>query len=188
VVMAPRAGVRVEPTPNGAVLTWLYLDSRLPELARDGEWHQVRLPDGRAGWVVGSDVRTTAGSDPPAHPDEILATAVSLLATPYRWGGTTPAACDCSGFTYRVFHAHGITLPRDSADQAQMGGSPVTRRDLQPGDLVFTAQDDDLPISHVAIVIGRDQIVDCGLGGVKIRTLSEVLLDRVWKGARTYLQ
>jgi cell wall-associated NlpC family hydrolase len=188
VVMAPRAAVRVEPTSNGAILTWLYLDSRLPELAWEGEWHQVRLPDGRAGWVTGSDVRTTARLDAPARPDEILATAYTLVGTPYRWGGTTSAACDCSGFTYRVFHAHGVTIPRDSADQAQMGGSPVARGDLQPGDLVFTALGEELPISHVAIVVGRDQIVDCGLEGLKIRTLSEVLLDRVWKGARTYLQ
>jgi cell wall-associated NlpC family hydrolase len=188
VVMAPRAAVRVGPSPDGAVLSWLYLDSRLPGLAREGEWYQVRLPDGHVGWVTGSDVRITAGSDPPPRPDDILATAYTLVGTPYRWGGTTSAACDCSGFTYRVFDAHGITLPRDSVDQAQMGGAPVTRADLQPGDLVFTALDDDLPISHVAIVVDRDQIVDCGLGGVQIRTLSEVLLDRVWKGARTYLQ
>jgi cell wall-associated NlpC family hydrolase len=188
VVMVPQTAVRAEPTPSGAVLTWLYLDSRLPELAREGEWLQVRLPDGQVGWIVGSGVRTTAGLDTPARPDEILATAATLVGTPYRWGGTTPAACDCSGFTYRVYHAHGITIPRDSADQAQMGGAPLTRADLQPGDLVFTALDEDLPISHVAIVVGRDQIVDCGLGGLKIRTLSEVLLDRVWKGGRNYLR
>ncbi len=188
VVIVPQTAVRVEPTPNGAVLSWLYLDSRLPELGREGDWLQVRLPDGRVGWVAGSDARITAGADPPPRAEELLATATALVGTPYRWGGTTPAACDCSGFAYRVYHAHGITLPRDSTDQAHMGGAPVTRRDLQPGDLVFTAQDDDLPISHVAIVIDQDQIVDCGLGGVRIRTLSEVLLDRVWKGGRTYLR
>jgi hypothetical protein len=65
VVMVAQTPVRAEPTPSAAILTWLYLDSRLPELGQEGEWLQVRLPDRQVGWVVGSDVRTSAGSDAP---------------------------------------------------------------------------------------------------------------------------
>ena len=49
----------------------------------------------------------------------VLATAASLVGTPYRWGGTTPSGFDCSGFTQYVFAQHGISLPRTAEQQRQ---------------------------------------------------------------------
>jgi cell wall-associated NlpC family hydrolase len=187
VVMVPQTAVRAEPDSSAMVLVWLYLDTRLPDLGWTGSWLRVRLPDGRLGWIAGTDLRTTENLDVPAARAEILATATALLGTPYRWGGTTSGACDCSGFVYRVFHAHGITIARDSEDQARIGGVAATRESLRPGDLIFTSQGDTLPISHVAIYMGDDQMVDCGLGGVRTRSLNDLLQDRTWKEARSYL-
>ncbi len=188
VVMVPQAAVRAEPDAAAEVLTWLYLDTRLPGLEWDESWLRIRLPEGKAGWIDGSAVRTTQDLDLPAARAEVLDTATALLGTPYRWGGTTSGACDCSGFVFRVFHAHGITIARDSQDQAQGGGAAASRETLQPGDLIFTSQGDASLISHVAIFLGDDQMVDCGLNGVQLRSLNNLLQDRTWRGARTYLR
>src|SRR5690606_28999945 len=68
-----------------------------------------------------------AGQDataPPAQAEgrvqQVLKAAVSLLGTPYRWGGSSPdSGFDCSGLVSYVFRsALGIELPRASREMA----------------------------------------------------------------------
>lgn len=57
--------------------------------------------------------------------------------TPYRMGGNSRSGIDCSAFvqvTYRdVF---GIDLPRRTDEQVRVG-TPISKSELQPGDLIF---------------------------------------------------
>src|SRR5215467_5482498 len=66
-------------------------------------------------------------------------TAVDLfIGTSYQWGGVTPWGADCSGLVQSVFALHGVPLPRDAWQQAEMGvdaGQDVG--DLLLGDLLF---------------------------------------------------
>jgi cell wall-associated NlpC family hydrolase len=80
-----------------------------------------------------------------------VATAVRFLGVPYLWGGITPYGFDCSGLVKTVFGFHGITLPRDSADQ-RSAGFDVARSSLRPGDLLFFP-------GHVAIICGGKEFV-----------------------------
>ena len=116
---------------------------------------------------------TTAASAVPAvgpgHP-EAATIALRYLGIPYQWGGASPATgFDCSGLVMYVYAQLGINLPHQSAAQYHYG-VPVSRADLEPGDLVFY---DDL--SHVAIYIGNGQIVHAPQTGdvVKIAPLSQ---------------
>jgi cell wall-associated NlpC family hydrolase len=185
VVMAPRSQLRVE--PEGAIMLPVVLDTRLPVESEQGDWVQVRLPDGNTGWLPLSDVRLTDDLSQPLHTDEIFILAEQLAGIPYWWGGTTTDSLDCSGFIYRLFHAYGIPLSRDAGDLALSGGM-VDREDLQKGDLIFTSDTRGEAISHVAMYWGNGMILDASGGrGVSKRPLAELLSVNSWITARRIL-
>ena len=68
----------------------------------------------------------------------VISTAKSYRGTPYKYGGTTRAGMDCSALVYHSYYSVGVTMPRISADQANMG-KKVSPRDLQQGDVLFFA-------------------------------------------------
>ena len=85
-----------------------------------------------------------------------LAFAQAQLGKPYVWGATGPASYDCSGLTGAAYATAGIHLPRVAADQ-WYAGPHVALADLQPGDLLFWANDLGNPstIHHVALYAGN---------------------------------
>lgn len=86
--------------------------------------------------------------------------ALSKIGSPYRWGGTGPSSFDCSGLVSWAFAQAGVQVPRTSRAQAQTG-APVSRANLQPGDLVFFYS----PVRHVGIYIGNGQMVHSSTSG-----------------------
>ncbi len=111
------------------------------------------------------------------HP-EAAVIALRYLGVRYVWGGSTPAGFDCSGLVMYVYAQLGIQLPHYAADQ-YLSGTPVSRSNLQPGDLVFFDG-----LSHVGIYIGNGQMVHAPHTGdvVRISTLSD--FDNGYVGAR----
>ena len=105
----------------------------------------------------------------PGHP-EAATIALHYLGIPYLWGGASPATgFDCSGLVMYVYAQLGISLPHYAAAQYQLG-SPVSRDQLAPGDLVFFDA-----LDHVGIYIGGGQFVHAPQTGdvVKITALSD---------------
>lgn len=89
--------------------------------------------------------------------DRLVSRAMNYLGTPYRYGGTTPAGFDCSGFVYYLYGAvFGQRIPRMPHDMAREG-TPVARSDLKRGDLVFFGYRGTF--THVGIYAGNGQFV-----------------------------
>ena len=70
--------------------------------------------------------------------EQMLREEVKLWTdTPHRMGGTSSSGADCSGFVMTVYDKlFGITLPRDTENQAAVGIF-MDKNNLKPGDLVF---------------------------------------------------
>ncbi|PRO66290.1 NlpC/P60 family protein [Alkalicoccus urumqiensis] len=118
--------------------------------------------------------------------DEIIAAGERHMGTPYRWGGTTPAGFDCSGFTGYAYKQAGIDLPRSAAQQYQVG-TPVAKSDLRRGDLVFF--DTRGGPTHNGIYIGNNKMIHSSSSkGVSIASLDNVYWKPRYIGARRIIE
>jgi cell wall-associated NlpC family hydrolase len=135
--------------------------------------------------VVGATAETPEGvtvAPPPTH-GGVVGVAMSYLGTPYVWGGGSPGGFDCSGLVAYAFSQIGVSLPHSSYAQYSMG-VPVSRDQLQPGDLVFFDG-----LGHVGIYIGGGQFVHAPHTGdvVKVSSMSDSWYASTYVGARRIL-
>ena len=114
------------------------------------------------------DWGTQAPADPVAA-NAVLMRALSLVGTPYRYGGNTPkGGFDCSGLVNYVFRdAAAIRLPRSSRELAAWQGPRVAPERLAPGDLVFFGSDGT--VTHVGIYVGEGRFVHAPSTGGTVR-------------------
>jgi cell wall-associated NlpC family hydrolase len=124
---------------------------------------------------------------------EIVGTALTVMGTPYRWGGTGADGFDCSGLIQFAYAQHGISLARRSVEQAQ-AGTEVSRElsALAPGDILTFSSEPGGPVQHVGLYVGEGRFIHSARGGVQISELSAAdpvgkwWFDR-WAGARRVL-
>ena len=115
---------------------------------------------------------------------QVVAIAMQYLGIPYVWGGASPSqGFDCSGLTMYVYAQIGISLPHHAATQYTLG-VPVSKDQLQPGDLVFFRG-----LGHMGMYIGGGNFIHAPHTGdvVKISPLSDPYYVANWVGARRVL-
>ncbi|MFB5678624.1 SH3 domain-containing protein [Paenibacillus terreus] len=139
------------------------------------------------------------GTDVSEAIDEVIATGMKYLGTPYEFGSdrNTTDTFDCSDFIRQIFlEGLGYQLPTDSRQQGswvQQNSEPVYDISLlKRGDLVFFDYASSraeaeaglgLPnstISHVAIYLGNNQLLhtfSATAGGVKVTDFSKTWQD-----------
>ena len=154
-----RAEKRTFPRPNFPGRA-----SHAPSVARPGDVH-----------AAVQNLQTTES----VH-TAVVRIALKYLGVPYRWGGLTPAGFDCSGFVKYLHARVGISIPHNVAAQYRYG-TPVSRDQLKPGDLVFFDR-----LRHNGVYIGHGQFIHASRTGdrVKISSLDESWYKSRWIGGR----
>jgi hypothetical protein len=107
---------------------------------------------------------------------QIAELAQQFVGYPYVWGATGPNAFDCTGFTFYVVNqVIGGGYSRDMFTQAATG-TPVSRDDLQPGDIVFQQNTYRAGLSHAGIYLGGGKFVHAANPG------TGVIVSDLWDG------
>ncbi len=164
---------------SSTIETKATISAELEVADSEGEWIELRLPNGKSGFIEKAKAKLvnkahTPNVEPPI-PDELIKTGKRFVGVPYLWGGTSPFGIDCSGFVQLVHKIHGQSLLRDAGIQAgDPRCEPVMRQDVRTGDLVFFSgsqgKDPDIPsITHIGMAIDNDWFIHSGgQGGVQI--------------------
>lgn len=116
--------------------------------------------------------------------DAMMERAVTLLKTPYLWGGKTNFALDCSGLTQCLFRMYGVDLPRDASQQACVGDSVALIDEARKGDLLFF-DDGEGRIIHVGIYMGSGRIIHAS-GCVRIDSVDHQGIFRAESGVYSH--
>jgi cell wall-associated NlpC family hydrolase len=123
----------------------------------------------------------------PVLADSILERGMSLIGTRYRFGGTSEAGFDCSGFIGYLFREEaGMNLPRSTREMINVNAPLVARSALKPGDLLFFATNGRRGrVSHAGIYLGDNQFIHSSSrksGGVRVDSLG----DSYW--SKTFIE
>ncbi len=121
---------------------------------------------------------------------EIPLYALSLIGTPYKYGGNHPeTGMDCSGFVSHVYRQiAGLQLPRNSQEISRHGAA-LEPFELQPGDLVFF-NTLGRPFSHVGVYLGESRFIHASSSQtrtVMVSDMNQPYWSRRFDGARRLL-
>lgn len=124
-----------------------------------------------------------ANPAPSSKGQAIVNTAAKYIGVRYVYGGTSPKGFDCSGLVQYVCRQNGISVNRTSRSQYS-NGVPVSKSNLQAGDLVFFSKGNG--ISHVGIYAGGGQVIHAPSPGKKVCyiALSKICSYSTYVGAR----
>lgn len=116
----------------------------------------------------------------------LRAKAQAWDGVPHRLGGTSRRGVDCSAFVQMMYRTVlGLNVPRTTAHQMHIG-EPVSRRALQPGDLVFFSMAGKQ--RHVGIYLSRNEFAHASSSqGVTVSDLSQSYWQRSYQQARRLL-
>lgn len=121
---------------------------------------EVKLPDGRHGYVSVNDVdRFAERMKAPLDYNRVVNIARRLNGVPYLWGGTSTKSPDCSGLTRICYFDVGVLLPRNASQQGLSGEAVndfIAPGALETGDLLFF-ENERGRITHVGIYSGNNR-------------------------------
>ncbi|MBA9045395.1 cell wall-associated NlpC family hydrolase [Streptomyces phaeogriseichromatogenes] len=114
-----------------------------------------------------SSERVNLGDAPPAsgRAAAAFAAAQGQIGKPYVYGATGPSSFDCSGLTSYAYAQAGVSIPRTSEEQANIGTRIYSQSQLKVGDLVFFYGD----IHHVGLYAGGGQVLHAPHTGAVVR-------------------
>jgi murein DD-endopeptidase len=128
---------------------------------------------GCAGQRAPSSIPVYDVSDPVPRPEpvgtigeQVATIALSMVGTPYRYGGSTPQGFDCSGLVYYAYQSVGKSVPRTSREQIR-AARRIDSGLIRVGDIVYF--DKLWRRGHVGIYVGDYQFVHAPSSGQHVR-------------------
>jgi cell wall-associated NlpC family hydrolase len=153
---------------------------RSAQLAAQAQARVAAQGAGAVEQTESADLQELSSNVAPSQYGGVVGIAMQYLGVPYVWGGASPSGFDCSGFIMYVYAQLGVSLPHHAASQFSVG-TPVSRDQLEAGDLVFFNG-----LGHAGIYIGGGNFVHAPHTGdvVKVSSLSQDWYSRTWVGGR----
>jgi len=147
-----------------------FVASRKRNLVKE-PFQSTMTESGKVLLSMGSEVNfeTTAPTRGRDLSESIVNCAKEFLNVPYLWGGKSFFGIDCSGFTQIIYKIHGIKIPRDTYQQAEIGDALTFIEEAKPGDLAFF-ENKEGRIHHVGIILADQKIIHAH-GKVRIDSL-----------------
>ena len=147
-----------------------FVTSRKRNLVKE-PFQSTMTESGKVLLSMGSEVNfeTTAPTRGRDLSESIVNCAKEFLNVPYLWGGKSFFGIDCSGFTQIIYKIHGIKIPRDAYQQAEIGDALTFLEEAKPGNLAFF-ENKDGRIHHVGIILADQKIIHAH-GKVRIDSL-----------------
>lgn len=101
--------------------------------------------------------------------DDVIKQARKLIGYPYIYGGNSISmgGFDCSGLVQYSYKQAGITLPRTTYDQIDVGKKITNRADLKVGDLIFNFDSNGIA-QHVFLYSGNGKVIEAQYEGTLI--------------------
>jgi len=140
----------------------------------------------RGGSAAPAPAPPTSGGGGTATGNSVANYAMRYVGYPYVWATSGPSSFDCSGFTNWVIkNVVGQNIGTGLWTQS-VAGSPVSRSNLQPGDLILFQNTYKAGLSHAGIYIGNNQFVHAENAntGVRVSDLNSTYYGSRWYGAR----
>lgn len=191
-VVAGPLNVRSGPSTDSAPVNILNKDSVVVITEKLEGWYQVEDGYVSAQYVEviddakAAELRTSVAYSNSSLGQKAVEYAMQFLGYRYVYGGASPSTgFDCSGLTSYVYkNALGVSINRVSSAQFS-NGTYVDKGSLQPGDLLFFANN-GTTINHVGMYIGNNQFIHASspTTGIIISNLSESFYLRTYYGAR----
>ena len=152
----------------------------LGAVAIEGRYQSLGGRAGRGvsiGLRLGSRILKRAGGGASRRSAGVAASAVEFalgaMGTPYQWGGSGGNGFDCSGLIQFAYGKAGLSVPRQTADQATIGREVGrTESELRPGDILVFSANPGGGVSHVGLYVGSGRFIHSGSQGVQISGLS----------------
>jgi cell wall-associated NlpC family hydrolase len=162
---------------------------------------------------INEDSMTDAAqNDNPELREKLINVADTYKGVPYKRGGATSTATDCSGLTMQVYRDIGLNLPRSSREQFHVG-TPIKKDELEKGDLVFFSTNSPYKkikirskknpkkkivkyinaprrITHVGIYVGDGKFIHAPRPGhtVTVESLDTTYYRKNYVGARSVIR
>lgn len=118
-----------EPDPKSPPAGQVFMMSKVSVINNVPTKGFVQLADGN--WIFATHISNIYGNSP-------VSEALKFLYAPYLWGGKSSIGLDCSALVHLAFAATGISVPRDSDQQAKEIGTQLCDDAVpQKGDIAF---------------------------------------------------